>query len=231
MSAVCATCGEGFEVPAAKTAKYPGWTPKECARCWRAARGGDAGAGGGSAGKSGGGARRPGVGGGRRGSTLIEENLTTTQVLARYSGGPQDGLFTDGSSTPNPGPGGWGAVWIVGGEVIARDHGHDPDTTNNRMELQAIARGLALVPEGTPVTVFSDSKLAVQTLSEWAHGWARAGWKRKGGPIKNLDLIRPLHALVLSRPDVRLEWIAAHAGNRWNEYADSLSTAHLRSEI
>lgn len=224
---MCTACGTIFEVPADKVAKFPGWTPRECPGCWRSARGASSARGRGATT----GGRATSGGGARRGPTLVEENLTTDQVLARYDAGPADGLFTDGSAAPNPGPGGWGAVWVVDGAVRARDHGHDPDTTNNRMELQAIAAGLALVPRGTPVTVYSDSRLAVQTLTEWAAGWAAKGWTRKGGAIKNLDLIKPLHAMVASRPEVRLQWIAAHAGNRWNEYADSLSTAYLREEI
>lgn len=220
---LCTTCGEPVVVAPEQAAKYPGWTPRECSRCWRAARAG------GSA--RAGGRRSSGGGGGRRGATLVEENLTTAQVLVRYTGGPDDGLFTDGSASPNPGPGGWGAVHVVDGEVVGSAHGHDPDTTNNRMELQAIASGLDMVPEGTPVTVYSDSKLAVQTLTQWAHGWAKAGWKRKSGPIKNLDLITPLFEVVNGRPEVSFQWIAAHAGNRWNEYADSLSTAYLRDEV
>lgn len=152
-------------------------------------------------------------------------------MLERHTGGPSDGIFTDGSSVPNPGPGGWGAVWVVDGEAVAQDHGHDPDTTNNRMELTAIIRGIALVPEGRPVTLWTDSKLAVDTLTQWAAGWERRGWKRKSGPIQNLDLVREAYALVGARPEVELRWVKAHAGNRWNEYADALASAWARDEL
>ncbi|WP_370324733.1 ribonuclease H [Euzebya sp.] len=212
MSGTCATCGRTFEVAADLAARYPGWTPKECPSCFRSGAGG-------------------GGGGSRRRTTLVEENLTTAEVLERYSAGPADGVFTDGSAQPNPGPGGWGAVYVVDGEIVDQRHGHDPDTTNNRMELTAIASAVELVPVGTPATIWTDSKLAVDTLTSWAHGWARRGWRRKGGEIKNLDLIKPLHAALADRPELRLEWIAAHSGNRWNEYADSLSTAYLRDTV
>ena len=72
--------------------------------------------------------------------------------------------------------------------------GIDPDTTNNRMELTALIRGFDLIPEGTPAVAYTDSRLAVQTITEWAKGWERAGWKRKTGPIKNLDLVQELYA-------------------------------------
>ncbi len=224
MSATCSVCGGAVEVSPQTQAKYPGWTPKECRACYGRATGG--GSGGGSR-RSRGGSK----GGGARGSTLKEENLTVAQVLERYTGGPDSGVFTDGSSHPNPGPGGWGAVYVVDGEVVAQAHGAAESTTNNRMELTALAEGIALVPEGTPATVHTDSKLVVDTLTSWAHGWERKGWTRKGGPIKNLDLIKPLFQVVKARPELTIQWIAAHSGNRWNEYADSLSTAYLRRSV
>ncbi len=153
------------------------------------------------------------------------------EVLERYHDGPQDGVFTDGSAIPNPGPGGWGAVYVRDGEVVAQDHGHDPDTTNNRMELRALQAALDLVPEGTPARIHTDSNLAVRTLTEWAAGWERRGWKRKTGPVENLDLVRPLYERLRARPELELVWIKAHAGNRWNEYADALATAWAREEL
>jgi ribonuclease HI len=157
--------------------------------------------------------------------------LTLAEVLARYSGGPQTGVFTDGGSAPNPGPGGWGAVYVVDGEIIDQAHGHDPDTTNNRMELTALIRGCGLVPAGTPVTVYSDSNLAVQSMKSWAKGWEERGWKRKTGPVENLDLVKELYYLLGGRPELDLEWIKAHDGSVWNEYADSLANAWRRSEL
>lgn len=136
---------------------------------------------------------------------------------------PQTGVFTDGGASPNPGPGGWGAVYVVDGEVIAEAFGHDPDTTNNRMELIALIEGVKLVPEETQVVVYSDSNLAVRTINEWAAGWERRGWRRKSGPVENLDLVKRAYNAFRRRPQLRLEWIKAHAGHRWNEYADGLA--------
>ncbi len=139
-------------------------------------------------------------------------------------------MFTDGSASPNPGPGGWGAVYVVDGEIVAQDHGHEAQTTNNRMELRALLAALELVPEGTPAVVYSDSNLAVRTITEWAAGWQRRGWKRRTGPVENLDLVKPLYAGYSARPELELRWIKAHAGNRWNEYADALASAYLREQ-
>lgn len=218
MTGTCRSCGRTFEVPPAVVEKYPGWTPPECGDCY-----------GGSSRSSGGSSRR--AGSSRSSGSGREEHLTIVEVLEKYHDGPSTGVFTDGSAIPNPGPGGWGAVWVEDGEVLAQDHGHDPDTTNNRMELTAIIRGIRLVPAGRPVVVHTDSRLAVDTLTSWAAGWERRGWKRKTGPIKNLDLVKEAWALVQERPEVELQWVKAHDGNRWNEYADALATAWARDEL
>ncbi len=144
-------------------------------------------------------------------------------MLEVYDGGPDSGVFTDGSAVPNPGPGGWGVVYVVGGEVVAERHGHEPDTTNNRMELTALIEAAGLVPPGTPATVYSDSRLAVRTITEWAAGWEQRGWKRRSGPVENLDLVKRAYLAYRRRPELRPEWIAAHSGHRWNEYADALA--------
>lgn len=201
----CTRCGARFTVPERVRERYPGWVPKQC----RACHGGKA-------------APR---------SPEVEENLTVAEVLGKYHGGPADGVFTDGSAHPNPGPGGWGAVYVVEGEVVDQAHGNDPDTTNNRMELTALIAGYDLVPDGVATTVYSDSKLCVDTIKKWAPGWEGQGWRRKAGPIANLDLVKDLYARAQARPEIALEWIAAHSGNRWNEYADSLSTAYRRAEL
>lgn len=134
-------------------------------------------------------------------------------------------MFTDGGASPNPGPGGWGAVYVVGDRVVAERHGHVPDTTNNRMELTALIEGATLVPQGVSTAVWSDSTLAVRTITEWAAGWERNGWRRKSGPVENLDLVKQAYRLFRSRPELTLRWVKGHAGHRWNEYADRLASS------
>ena len=162
---------------------------------------------------------------------MFEECLTVKEVLARYSAGPTSGVFTDGSSRPNPGPGGWGAVYVLDGKIIDQRHGHDKETTNNRMELTALINAYQMLPPSTNVEMFTDSELCVNTINTWAKSWEARGWKRKGGPIKNLELVQELYRLSKTQPGVKLRWIKAHDGSRWNEYADSLATAWMRDEI
>ncbi len=209
----CSSCGSSFEVPQSALDKFPGWQPKTCLKCR------------GKAGPSKASKRRT-----KRppSSQTREEDLTVAEVLAKYTDGPADGVFTDGAANPNPGPGGWGAVFVKEGEIVDEAWGHDPDTTNNRMELTALMRGIALVPEGESAVVYTDSQLCVNTLTKWASGWEKNGWKRKTGEIKNLDLVKQLYKQLGLRPELKLEWIRAHSGYRWNEYADALATAYRR---
>lgn len=160
-----------------------------------------------------------------RGSTPF---YTPEEVLARFHDGPKEGVFTDGSCEGNPGPGGWGYVWVENDRIVAEKSGHDPATTNNRMELTALIEAYRALPADAKVVVHSDSELCVKTINEWAAGWEARGWRRKTGPIKNLELVQELHRLARAHPGVKLQWIRAHDGTRWNEYADALASSWLR---
>ncbi len=216
MPFTCESCTREFTLPAAVQSKYPNWKPKQCMDCR------DNGA-------------KPAAAKGkpapRTSSVTRTQDLTTAEVLDRFKEGPTDGIFTDGSSRPNPGPGGWGAVFVRGNEIVEERHGADEWTTNNRMELTALINGLEMVSTTEAVTIYTDSQLAVNTLTKWAKGWEARGWKRKEGEIANLDLVQRAWELTQDRPKARIEWIRAHDGSRWNEYADALSTAHLRTEV
>lgn len=218
MSFECKTCGKQFTVAEPTLAKYPTWKPEVCLSCRNSSR-----------------SSLPGQRRARRPpsnrpkpSATRERDLCLEEVLATYTEGPKTGVFTDGASHPNPGEGGWGAVYVVDDCIIKQARGADPSTTNNRMELTALIAGYELVPEGTAATVLTDSKLCVDTINQWAAGWKKNGWKRKSGAIKNLDLIQKLYSSAQARPDIELCWIKAHSGNRWNEFADSLATAYRR---
>ena len=221
-SFVCRDCGTTFGLKAEVLARYPGWKPSQCWPCKSGKKKTGATAGK-SAKKS-----KPKTWKKKSGGSKREENLTTAQVLEKYTEGPFDGIFTDGACTGNPGPGGWGMVQVRNNEVVAEDCGHDADTTNNRMELRAIIAAYELLPEDAEETIYTDSNLCVQTINQWAAGWERRGWKRKDGPVKNLELVKKAFGLARRHPKVKLKWIKAHAGSRWNEYADSLATSYSR---
>jgi len=207
---VCQTCGKGFDLSPQVKDRYPDWTPKECLDC------------------------RNGPRTARASTPSVSKNrdLTVAETLARFTDGPQTGVFTDGASEGNPGPGGWGAVLVVDGQVVAEKYGSEPHTTNNRMELTAMIEGLKMIPADTPTHVYTDSQLVVNILTKWAEGWKVNGWKKKSpGPIANLELVKEAYELTRARPNVKIVWIKAHSGSRWNEYADSLATAYRRDKM
>ena len=139
-------------------------------------------------------------------------------------------IYTDGACSGNPGPGGWGAFISWNGHE--KDlNGGEADTTNNRMELMALIEAMKMLEPDADVHIYTDSQLCVRTLNEWARGWASRGWKRKSGPIKNLELVQEAYALSQERPHVKITWIEAHVGYLWNEYADALATAWARSVL
>jgi ribonuclease HI len=162
---------------------------------------------------------------GHRGASEV---LTPAEVLDRYTAGPKTGVFTDGSCEGNPGPGGWGVVWVEEDRIVEELTGADPATTNNRMELAALIAAYRMLPKDTRISVYSDSQLCVKTVNEWASGWEKRDWRRKSGPIANLEQVRELYSLANAHAGVSLQWIRAHDGSRWNEYADALASAYLR---
>lgn len=233
----CATCGKSFQVAEDVLAKFPGWQPRFCLE-HRASRGAAATATKAPAAPRPAGSPAPvqqlppGRAHGSktfRSTDTDSASLTPEQVLERYHGGPQSGVFTDGGARPNPGKGGWGFVYVEAGQILAQGSGGEAHTTNNRMELSAIIGALEHLPNDARVTLFSDSDLCVKTLTLWAKSWAARGWRRKDGEIANLDLVQRAYELARAHPGVKLTWIKAHDGTRWNEYVDALATQALRS--
>ena len=92
--------------------------------------------------------------------------------------------------------------------------------------------GLEMIPGETPTNVYTDSQLVVNIITKWAEGWKAKGWKKKSpGPIANLELVQEAYQLAREKPLANIQWIKAHSGNRWNEYADALATAYRREEF
>ncbi len=138
-------------------------------------------------------------------------------------------LFTDGACSGNPGPGGWAFILRhvpTGKETESA--GGAADTTNNRMELQAVVEGLSRLKRPCRICLYTDSSYVGKGISEWMAGWKRNGWKRreKGKlvPVKNDDLWIQLEKLV-SQHKVIFKWVAGHSGHVENERCDELAVA------
>lgn len=128
-------------------------------------------------------------------------------------------LWTDGSAVPNPGPGGFAVILEqedgTGKPVIL---GREANTTNIRMEGMAIIAAIKGA-KGRPCEIHTDSRFWIDVLTKWAPGWEAKGWKKKGGPIKNLDIVRRLYE-IYKKSDVKLVWVRGHIGTELNEMAD-----------
>jgi len=138
-------------------------------------------------------------------------------------------LYTDGACSGNPGPGGWAFILkhpASGKEV--EDFGGEPHTTNNRMELVAVVRGLERLKRPSAVELFTDSVYVGQGLSEWLPKWKARGWKRKVKgklePVKNEDLWRQLDELA-GRHRITYTRVAGHSGHPENDRCDELAVA------
>jgi len=138
-------------------------------------------------------------------------------------------LFTDGACSGNPGPGGWAFILrhVPTGKETEGSGGAQ-ETTNNRMELQAVVEGLSRLKRKCRVRLYSDSTYVGKGISEWMAGWKRNGWKRRDRgklvPVKNDDLWKNLDILV-GRHEVEFHWVAGHSGHAENERCDELAVA------
>lgn len=135
-------------------------------------------------------------------------------------------VYTDGGARPNPGPGGWAAIVLDGGQRTELSGGED-ETTNNRMELSAAIAALEHLPARSKVDLYTDSTYVRQGITSWLPGWVRNNWQRRqGGAVKNQDLWQRL-ARATSGHDVSWHWVKGHAGNELNERADELATEEI----
>lgn len=130
--------------------------------------------------------------------------------------------YTDGSASPNPGPGGFAVIQDLKPVVL----GTEPEdsgvprtnTTNIRMEGYAILAALKHAA-GEECQIYTDSEFWINVITKWAPGWEAKGWKKSGGPIKNLDIVQEVYPLY-QRSKAKLTWVRGHEGDPGNEAAD-----------
>ncbi|MDT8428584.1 MAG: ribonuclease HI [Pseudomonadales bacterium] len=132
-------------------------------------------------------------------------------------------MFTDGACRGNPGPGGWG-VLLRSGDREKKLYGGEIMTTNNRMELTAVIKGLeALKFDDSKVELTTDSKYVLLGVTEWMPAWKARNWRTSSKkPVLNSDLWQYLDTLV-SRHRIDWRWVKGHSGHRENEIADQLA--------
>lgn len=131
-------------------------------------------------------------------------------------------IYTDGACSGNPGPGGWAAILIYGKHEKELSGGEE-ETTNNRMELSGAIAALGALTERCSVTLYTDSQYIERAINEhWLDGWKKRGWRRKDGPVKNLELWQELDKLLHAH-EVSVHWVKGHAENEYNNRCDALA--------
>lgn len=136
-------------------------------------------------------------------------------------------MYTDGACSGNPGPGGWGVI------MRYKQHekelsGGEGNTTNNRMELEAVIQGLASLKQKSQVKVTTDSKYVMDGITKWIKNWKKNGWKTAAKkPVINKDLWQILDKLY-EKHEVEFFWVKGHAGHPDNERADELARSAIK---
>ena len=140
-------------------------------------------------------------------------------------------IHTDGGCTPNPGPGGWGAVLRYGEHVRELYGGESTETTNNRMELTAPIEALEALTRPSKVHLWTDSTYVRNGITTWITGWKKNGWQTSAKqPVKNADLWQRLDE-ACARHEVEWHWVKGHAGDEGNERADRLAARGLQEAV
>lgn len=134
-------------------------------------------------------------------------------------------IFTDGASSGNPGPGGWGAIILRPDGWVKELGGGAAQTTNNRMEMTAAIEAIETLNEKEILEIFTDSLYLIKGITEWIEGWRKKNWVTlQGTPIANVDLWQELSQVVQGR---KIKWthIRGHSGIPGNERADEIAVA------
>ena len=133
-------------------------------------------------------------------------------------------LYADGACSGNPGPGGWGVILKHAATGKTREmSGGEKQTTNNRMELTAVIRGLEAIAKPSKVKVVTDSQYVVKGMTEWIENWMAKNWRTANKkPVKNVDLWQELLE-ISEKHEVSWQWIEGHAGHPENERCDKLA--------
>ncbi|MFP2926675.1 RNase H family protein [Pyxidicoccus sp. 3LG] len=144
-------------------------------------------------------------------------------------------VFADGACSGNPGPGGWGTIIVTPDGAVTELGGHEPETTNNRMELTAVGKALRhLEKTPGPLHIHTDSTYVIQGITRWAFGWSKRGWKTaEGNEVANAIYWKRLMALLAQRRqtfsdgDAKVEWryVRGHMGVPGNERVDEIAVA------
>ena len=135
-------------------------------------------------------------------------------------------MYTDGACRGNPGKGGWG-VLLRYGDVDKTIYGGELMSTNNRMEMTAVIKGLEALTRASHVLITTDSKYVLKGMTEWLSNWKARNWRTASKkPVQNVELWKQLDVLV-SQHSVEWSWVKGHSGHTENEIADQLANVGI----
>ena len=145
-------------------------------------------------------------------------------------------IYTDGSSLGNPGPGGWGTVVVIDEKIEHELGGHHKDTTNNRMEMQAVIEALKYViskenpTEKMEVIIHADSAYVLGGVTTWVSNWEKNGWVTSNKkPVMNKEIWQELISLVrVFNGNLSWKKVKGHSGHVYNDRADEIATEKAR---
>ena len=138
-------------------------------------------------------------------------------------------IYTDGACSGNPGPGGWGAILMLG-DNKKEISGGEPETTNNIMELTAVIEALKLLKRPCKVQLYSDSAYVVNAFNQkWIYGWIKKNWKTSNNePVKNKELWQELYNLTKVH-EVTFNKVKGHSDNKFNNRCDELARSEIKN--
>ena len=132
-------------------------------------------------------------------------------------------IYTDGACSVNPGPGGWGVLLLARNKARYLS-GHDPLTTNNKMELYAAIVALRTLTKSTRADLYTDSRYLVDGITNWVHSWKKNNWLTSSKkPVLNQDLWTVLIE-ENKKHDIQWNWVRGHSVDRFNSFVDFLAT-------
>jgi ribonuclease HI len=159
--------------------------------------------------------------------TQKDKNAQPKEAYAVQKDGAEITIYCDGACKGNPGKSGSGLAVYDGAKKPTLLYGQYKEMgTNNTAELNALHKALLLAKEaeGSKVTVCCDSKYSIDCITKWAYSWKANGWTKKGGEIKNLEIIQEAHALYEELKErVVVKHVKGHAGFEGNELADRMA--------
>jgi ribonuclease HI len=144
-------------------------------------------------------------------------------------------IFTDGACSGNPGPGGWASIVALPDGTVHELGGGNKETTNNRMEMAATIRALAMLEAGEarPIILYTDSTYVIRGITQWIFGWRSRGWKNaEGKDVANRDLWESLLQEVMRLKPSVIDWkyVRGHAGFPGNERCDEIAVSFSKSK-